>query len=85
MQHELGWDVMNCFGDPTSLKLRRTGWEVPGKAEMLKTEMLKQGAIDGAAEEMGRPNSWVLFALEPDRRCNRLIMNEFLFDWKTSA
>jgi hypothetical protein len=46
MQHELGWDVMNCFGDPTSLKLRRTGWEVPGKAEMLKTEMLKQGAIE---------------------------------------
>ncbi len=42
MQHELGWDVMNCFGDPTSLKLRRTGWEVPGKAEMLKTEMLKR-------------------------------------------
>ena len=52
MQHELGWDVMNCFGDPTSLKLRRTGWEVPGKAEMLKTEMLKRRkAIDGAVEE----------------------------------
>ena len=27
----------------------------------------------------------VLFALEPDRQCNRLIMNEFLFEWKTSA
>lgn len=52
MQHELGWDVMDCFGDPTSLKLRRTGREVPGKAEMLKTEMLKRRkAIDGAVEE----------------------------------
>jgi hypothetical protein len=26
MQHELGWDVVNCYDDPTSLKLRRTGW-----------------------------------------------------------
>jgi hypothetical protein len=26
MQHELGWDVVNCYGDPTSPKLRRTGW-----------------------------------------------------------
>jgi hypothetical protein len=26
-----------------------------------------------------------LFALEPDRQCNRLIMNEFLFEWKTSG
>lgn len=25
MHHELGWDVMNCFGDPSSQKLRRTG------------------------------------------------------------
>jgi hypothetical protein len=26
-----------------------------------------------------------LFALEPVRQCNRLIMNEFLFEWKTSG
>ena len=44
MQHELGWDVMSCFGEPSSQELRRSGWEVPGK-----TEMLKQGAV----EEMG--------------------------------
>jgi len=62
IQHELGWDVMNCFGDPSTLKLRRTGWKLPGKTEMLKTEMLKQGAIDGAVEEMGILNDgfWVL-------------------------
>jgi len=72
MQHELGWDVMNCFGDPTSLKLRRTGWEVPGKAEMLKTEMLKRRkAIEPfyakatkvkTVEEMGILNDgfWIL-------------------------
>ncbi len=47
--------------------------------------MLKQGAIDGAVEEMQRANSWVLFAQEPERQCNRLIMNEFLFEWKTST
>jgi hypothetical protein len=86
IQHELGWDVMNCFGEPSSQELRRSGWEVPGKAEMLKTEKLKRSkAIDGAVEEMRRANSWVLFALEPVRQCNRLIMNEFLFEWKTSA
>jgi hypothetical protein len=96
MQHELGWDVKNCFGEPSSLailrrgyewqELRMSGWELPGKAEKLKTEKLKRSkAIDGAVEEMRSPNSWVLFALEPDRQCNRLIMNEFLFEWKTSA
>jgi type I restriction enzyme R subunit len=26
MQHELGWEVVNCYDDPSSLKLRRTGW-----------------------------------------------------------
>ncbi len=97
MQHELGWDVMNCFGDPTSLarlrrgyeweELRRSGREVPGKAEMLK----RRKAIDGAVEEnrviakLRGQNTWVLFALKPDRQCKRLIMNEFLFEWKTSA
>jgi hypothetical protein len=47
MQHELGWDVMNCFGEPSSLailrrgyewqELRGSGWELPGKAEKLKS------------------------------------------------
>jgi hypothetical protein len=32
-----------------------------------------------------RPASQVLFVLEPDRQCNRLGINEFLFEWKTSA
>jgi hypothetical protein len=31
------------------------------------------------------PSGLVLFAPEPDRQCNRLRMNEFLFEWKTSA
>jgi hypothetical protein len=26
MQHELGWDVVNCYGEPSALKLRRSGW-----------------------------------------------------------
>jgi len=63
---------------------------MPGKTEMLK----RRKAIEPfyakatkvkAVEETGRANRWVLFALEPDRQCNRLIMNEFLFEWKTSA
>jgi len=35
---------------------------MPGKTEMLKTEMLKQGAIDGAVEERVILNDgfWVL-------------------------
>ena len=41
IQHELGGDVMNCFGDPSTLKLRRTGWKIPD---------LPEEAIDGAVE-----------------------------------
>jgi len=26
MQHELGWNVVDCYDDPSSLRLRRTGW-----------------------------------------------------------
>jgi hypothetical protein len=27
MQHELGWDVVNCFGEPSSLTILRRGFE----------------------------------------------------------
>jgi hypothetical protein len=27
MQHELGWEVVNCYGDPTSLNILRRGFE----------------------------------------------------------
>ena len=73
MQHELGWDVMNCFGDPSTLKLppslklwrtsRRTGWEIPDLPEDHSSPRLRMaGAIDGAVEEMGILNDgfWVL-------------------------
>lgn len=36
-------------------------------------------------DKLRGPSGLVLFAPEPDRQCNRLRMNEFLFEWKTSA
>jgi hypothetical protein len=154
MQHELGWDVVNCYDDPSSLKLRRTGWNSgvsnqgrdgkpssprlrrPRREGVLVSRLrpalqrlnpdLPVEAIEGAVEEMEilndefwilngrggrsiahrlnrlhlalslaevsreidkhrRPSSEVLFALEPDRLCNRLVINEFLFELKTST
>jgi hypothetical protein len=112
MQHELGWDETNCFGEWQG-GVSDLGRE--GKREVVLTGRLRaallslnpdlpEEAIDGAVEELSRdrtalslveanreihklrgPNSWFLFALEPDRQCNQLIMNEFLFDWKTSV
>ncbi len=26
MEHELGWEVVNCYDEPSALKLRRSGW-----------------------------------------------------------
>ena len=26
MRHELGWEVVNCYDEPSTLKLRRSGW-----------------------------------------------------------
>ena len=31
--------------------------------------------------KLRRPSSWVLFAPVPHRKCNLLIINEFLFEW----
>ena len=28
MQHELGWDVVNCYDEASALKLRRSGWNL---------------------------------------------------------
>ena len=36
-------------------------------------------------DKLRRPSSWVLFAPKPDWQCNRLRMNGFLFEWKTST
>lgn len=46
MQHEMGWDVMNCFGDPSSLKLRRIGWKtvIHGR-EVALTRRLKAALL----------------------------------------
>ena len=128
MQHELGWDVVNCY-DEWSGGVSNQGRD--GKREVVLVSRLQPAlqrlnpdlpveAIEGAVEEMGIlndgfwmlngrgkrvsrltpellveasreidklrwPSGLVLFAPEPDRQCNRLGINEFLFEWKTSA
>ena len=62
MQHELGWDVMNCFGEWQG-GVSDLGRE--GKREVVLTRRLKaallalnpdlpEEAIDGAVEELSR-------------------------------
>jgi hypothetical protein len=129
MQHELGWDVVNCYDEwsgGVSNQGRDGKREVGGNIEhrtpniehrseermKSRTKSAAQRlnpdlpveAIEGAVEEICRdrtalslvvanrevdklcwPSGLVLFALEQDRLRNRLKMNEFLFDLKTSA
>jgi hypothetical protein len=112
MQHELGWDVVNCYNEWVG-GVSNQGRD--GKREVVLVSRLRPAlqrlnpdlpmeAIEGAVEEIcrdrtalslaeanreidkrRRPASGVLFAPEPDRQCNRLRMNEFLFEWKTSV
>jgi hypothetical protein len=45
-------------------------------------------SLAGANREIDKerwPAGLVLFAPEPERHCNRLRMNEFFFEWKTSV
>jgi len=60
---------------------------IDGAVEELSRDRTALSLVEANREihKLRGPNSWFLFALEPDRQCNQLIMNEFLFDWKTSG
>jgi hypothetical protein len=47
--------------------------------------VLSMAEVDREIDKLRCPASGVLFALKPDPQCKRLIMNEFLFEWKTSV
>ena len=72
MQHELGWEVV----------------AIEGAVEEICRDFfltaLSLAEANWEIDKRHRPGSEVLFVLEPDRQCNRLGINEFLFELKTS-
>jgi hypothetical protein len=74
--------------------LQRLNPDLPEEAiegaveEICRDFFLKALSLAEANREIDKlrlPSGLVLFAPEPERRCNRLRMNEFLFEWKTSV
>ncbi len=45
MQHELGWDVVNCYGEPSSLTILRRGFE---------RQELRRSGWNGGLSNQGR-------------------------------
>ena len=125
MQHELGWDVVNCYDEPSSLTILRRGFErqelrrswwsggVSNQGRDGKREggeilnfgfwilngrgrrptaprlnpfhlALRRVESNREIDKLRWPSGLVLFAPEPDRQRNRLGINEFLFELKTS-
>jgi len=83
MQHELGWDVkvgiLNVgFSILNGRRRSKIPWLNPCHLALSLAERTGRSAIT-AVRAVG-----FLFALEPDRQCNRLKIKEFLFEWKTS-
>lgn len=60
MQDALGWEVVNCYDEPPSPRLRRSGWRKEGVEPRL--EMLNPGLpIEGVVgEEILNDGFWIL-------------------------
>ena len=107
MQHELGWEVVNCYDewDAGVSKQGRDGkrvvvlvWRLRPALQRLNPDLpavelfrefflvaLSLAEVSREIDKHRRPSSEVLFAMEPDRLCNRLVINELLFELKTPA
>lgn len=93
MEHELGWNSVNAYDEPPSSRdagLRRSSWLMNfshAVVEELTRDSSVLSLVEGNREidKLRRPTAWVLFAPEPERKCNRRIMRRILSEWKTAA